>query len=425
LIAAGLLALWTTATDAPPPAPFPPPGSTWEDVGSRPVTPRFFDVNKYKAELDNPGAIHIPGTNVALYVGGFAWLDVIADLDKIGNPNQVVVSSIPVGGGTGHTGSELTARQSRLFIETDWRWKHLPLWAYLEVDFFDPQNDITLHIRHAFGAVGGPDTVHLFAGQSWTAFMDATSFPSQLDYAGPVGVVNVLQPQVRLVVPLIPYETKPDGSARGLEWLLSIEAPNPQITIPAGEQGTTFAWWPDLVTALRWDHPYGHVLAALVFRELGVVPVTGGNVATLGYGGNVAGVLTHFWGNDQFLGSLGGGRGLAQYFAGSQGLNLDAFLQPDGSLVAPTLIGMMIGYQHFIWHDRFSVTGIYSLLQLYDLGAGTDATFARGQYVGVVPQYFPAKRLMVGMEYIFGQRTNRDGQAAADNRIQASMQVKF
>jgi hypothetical protein len=301
----------------------------------------------------------------------------------------------------------------------------VPLWSYLEVDFFDPQNDVTLHIRHAFGAVGQVDSVHLYAGQSWTLFMDATSFPSQLDYAGPVGVVNVLQPQVRLVVPLIPYQTKPDAGARGLEWLLSIEAPNPQITIPAGEQGTTFAWWPDLVTALRWDHRYGHVLAAAAFRELGVVPVTGGNVATLGYGGNVGGTLTHFWGNDQFLWGLGGGRGLARYFAGSQGLNLDAILQPDGSLVAPTQIGMMVAYTHFIWHDRFSLTGIYSLLQLFDLGAGTDATFARGQYAGAVFQYFPAKRLMVGMEYLFGQRKNRNGETAADNRLQASMQVKF
>jgi len=85
----------------------------------------------------------------------------------------------------------------------------------------------------------------------------------------------------------------------------------------------------------------------------------------------------------------------------------------------------MVGYQHFIWHDRFSLTGIYSLLQLYNLGAGADATFERGQYAGAVLQYFPARRLMVGMEYVFGQRKNRDGQSASDNRLQASMQVKF
>ena len=33
--------------------------------------PSFFDVNKYRADPNNPGAIHIPGTTVAIYIGGF------------------------------------------------------------------------------------------------------------------------------------------------------------------------------------------------------------------------------------------------------------------------------------------------------------------------------------------------------------------
>ena len=67
-----------------------------------------------------------------------------------------MVSSIPVGGGTGNTGSELSARQSRIFIETDAPWSVAPLMAYVEVDFFDPQNQSDLHIRHAFGASASP-----------------------------------------------------------------------------------------------------------------------------------------------------------------------------------------------------------------------------------------------------------------------------
>jgi hypothetical protein len=55
----------------------------------------------------------------------------------------------------------------------------------------------------------------------------------------------------------------------------------------------------------------------------------------------------------------------------------------------------------------------------------TDTTFARAQYAGAVFQYFPGSRLMLGMEYVFGQRQDRDGQTAADNRLQTSMQVRF
>jgi len=77
-------------------------------------TPEFFDVNKYRADPDNPGAIRVPGTNVAIYIGGFAQLDLISDLQVIAEADKFAVASIPVGGGTGNTGSQLSARQSRV-----------------------------------------------------------------------------------------------------------------------------------------------------------------------------------------------------------------------------------------------------------------------------------------------------------------------
>ena len=387
-------------------------------------TPSFFDVNKYRADPDNPGAIRVPGTNVAIYIGGFAQLDLINDINVIGNPDQFVVASIPVGGGTGNTGSELSARQSRLFVETDAPWSVAPLLAYVEVDFFDPQNQADLHIRHAFGAIGRPDGIRLLGGQTWTSFMDATVFPSQLDYAGPVGLVNVQQPQLRLIVP-VKRKTSPAGQPTGLDWLVALEAPDPQITVPMGTQATGYSRWPDLVTTLRWDHGYGHVLVSGLFRQVGVLPAAGARTATLGYGGNCTGRLTGFWGKDEFLWSVGGGRGVARYFAGSNGLDLDAFLQPSGQLSATSLVGMMGSYQHYFWADRLSVTAIYSLLHLFNLQAGTDATLQQSQYVGAVFQYFPNKRFMTGIEYLFGQRENRNQETGSDNRLQLSTQVKF
>ena len=391
----------------------------------RSPTPSFFDVNKFKADPNNPGAVRVPGTNVALYIGGFAQLDVMNDFKVIGNPDQFVVASIPVGGGTGNTGSELTARQSRLFIETDAPWAVAPLMAYVEVDFFDPQNESLLHIRHAFGAIGRPDGVRLLVGQTWTLFMDATVFPSQLDYAGPVGLVNVQQPQARLIVPIGHRQESSTANGQGLQWMLSIEAPGAQLTIPMGTEATPYSGWPDLVTALRWDHGHGHLLGSGVFRQLGVLPSGGARTATLGYGGSLTGRLTGFWGKDEFLWSVAGGRGIARYFAGSNGLDLDAFLQADGLLSAPNLLGGMGSYQHDFWGDRLSLTAIYSILQLYDLQAGVDTTLQRLQYVGAVLQYFPSKRIMFGLEYLYGQRENLNRATASDDRLQASTQVTF
>ena len=208
-------------------------------------TPSFFDVNKYRSDPGNPGAIRVPGTNVAIFIGGFAQLDVISDLNVIGNPDQFVPSSIPVGASHGQHGFELSARQSRVFIETDAPWSFAPLMAYVEVDFFDPQNQNDLHIRHAFGAIGRPNGLRLVGGHTFTSFMDATVLPNQLDYAGPAGFANVQQAQARLIVPIDRTTTR-TGSQSGSSGCSSIEAPNPQITLPMNTQGTGYSRWPDL-----------------------------------------------------------------------------------------------------------------------------------------------------------------------------------
>lgn len=397
---------------------------TADDGRQASPTPSFFDVNKYRADPGNPGAIRIPGTNVALYIGGFAQLDVMSDINVSGNQDQFVVSSIPVGGGTGNTGVELSARQSRVFVETDAPWSVAPLMAYVEVDFFDPQNQVDFHIRHAFGAIGRPTGLRLIGGHTWTSFMDATVLPNQLDYAGPVGVANVLQAQARLVVPFnLTYN--PGGLPSGFEGLLSIEAPDPQITLPMNAQGTGYSRWPDLIATLRWDHGHGHLQLSGVFRQIGNLDATGDGTSKVGYGGSFTGRLAGFWGKDQFFWSVGGGRAVARYFAGSNGLNLDAFLQPDGQLSLPSLAAGMGSYTHTLWGDRLGLTGIYSFLHFFNLQAGTDTTFRQSQYVGGVLQYFPNKRFMTGIEYLFGQRADRNGNSASDNRLQVSTMVKF
>lgn len=387
-------------------------------------TPSFFDVNKYRADPGNPGAIAIPGTNVALYVGGFAQLDVIDDFNVIGNPDQFQVASIPVAGGTGDTGFALSARQSRVFIETDAPWDVAPLLAYVELDFFDPQNQSDFHLRHAFGAIGRAGQLRLVVGQTFTTFMDATVIPNQLDYAGPAGLANVIQAQARLMVPFARHTTA-DGASLGLEWDLAIEAPDAQLTVPMGTQATSYSRWPDLVTALRWDHARGHMMVSGVLRQLGIFPAGADRTSALGYGGNFTGSISHFWGQDHFLWAIGGGRGVSSYFAGSNGQNLDAFLTPGGTVSTASIVGAMGSYSHFLWSDRFALTATYSILQLFDLQAGSDTTLDRLQYAAGMLQFFPNKRFMTGVQVLFGQRRDRDGQSAADSRLQLSAQIRF
>ena len=176
--------------------------------------------------------------------------------------------------------------------------------------------------------------------------------PNQLDYAGPAGFANMQQAQARLIVP-INRTYEPIGQPNGLEWLFAIEAPDPQITLPMNTQGTGFLALARSGATLRWDHGHGHVQLS------GVVPP---DRESERHGrSDVQGRLRRqlhrpaggLLGQGPFLWAVGGGRAVAHYFAGTNGLNLDAFLQPDGSAVAAEPRRRDGSYTHYLASDRF------------------------------------------------------------------------
>src|SRR6185436_12491012 len=157
------------------------------------VTPPEFDTLKYVAEGDFPGSISIPGTNISIQIGGFVQLDAITDSNTIGSKDSFIVSSIPtVNESAGQT--NFSARQTRLFIKTEAPTNWGQLVTYLEGDFFGPDGT-DFRLRHAYGEIGNK---HKFlAGQTWSTFMDASTYPAIFDYQGPNGMILVRQPMLR------------------------------------------------------------------------------------------------------------------------------------------------------------------------------------------------------------------------------------
>jgi hypothetical protein len=159
---------------------------TLEEGQARLTTPDFFDLNKFSAEGDFPGSVRIAGTKTSFQIGGYVQLDAIFDTDRIDNDDGFVVSSIPTGGEkTGAGNSNFSVRQTRLFLKTQTptnNWENLV--TYIEIDFMGADGTEP-RLRHAYGQVGGD--YQLLAGQTWTAFQDATVFPAVLDAQGPAG----------------------------------------------------------------------------------------------------------------------------------------------------------------------------------------------------------------------------------------------
>jgi hypothetical protein len=392
---------------------------TLEGGQPRLTTPDFFDVNKYVSEGDFPGSFLIPGTKTSFQIGGFVQLDAIFDGDAIGNDDAFVVSSIPTGG-TGNLAAgntNFSVRQTRLFLKTQTptsTWGNLV--TYIEIDFFGTDGTEP-RIRHAYGQIG--DKFQLLAGQTWSAFQDATVFPSTLDFQGPPGIITSRRPQVRL---------RREWSD-GWTGVIAIEDPSSEITVPAGDAGEKSTPYPDLAGNVRWAPDWGHLQLSGVLRLLQFDPDVGPRESDLGYGLNLTGSIKTIKLDDKHtdavLFQIAGGNGIARYINDTNGLGLDGvIIAPGADLDGLEIIAGMVAYQHW-WHPKWGSTVGYSFVKVDNAFGEAPSDYHSGQYAVANLRYYPTERVMLGGEVLYGIREDNDGSTGDDLRLQFSVQYRF
>ena len=382
------------------------------------TTPDFFDVNKYASEGDFPGSFRIPGTKTSFQIGGFVQVDALFDADRIGDKDAFVVNTIPTGdtgGGSGNT--NFSVRQTRLFLKTqtptaDWG----NFVTYVEIDFFGTDGTEP-RIRHAYGQLG--DKFQFLAGQTWSAFQDATILPAVLDFQGPTGVITSRRAQARIR----------QQFSDNLSAVLSIEDPKSELQTPTGFAGQTANPYPDIDANVRWAPDWGHLQLSGVLRYLQFDPDVGARESEVGYGLNLTGSLKTFRVDDkhidQLLFQLAGGNGIARYINDTGGLGLDAVLSaPGDSLDGLPAYSGMLAYQHW-WATKWASTAGYSIVSIDNDSAEPGSDYHRGQYVVFNLRYFPADRVMLGGEVLYGIREDKDGDSGEDIRLQFSAQYRF
>jgi DcaP outer membrane protein len=392
---------------------------TLEGGQPRLTTPDFFDVNKFASEGDFPGSFLIPGTKTSFQIGGFVQLDTIFDTKPIGNEDAFVVNTIPTrgGGDEGSGDTNFSIRQTRLFLKTQSptkEWGNLV--SYIEVDFFGTDG-AEPRIRHAYGQIG--DKFQLLAGQTWTAFQDATIFPAALDFQGPAGIITSRRPQLRV------------RQEFDKQWVgvISIEDPNSELTTPAGEAGEDSTPYPDLAGNIRWNPDWGHVQLSGVLRMLQFNPDVGGRQSVVGYGLNLTGSIKTFRVDDKHIDSvlyqLAAGNGITRYINDTGGLGLDAVLAtPGGSLEGLNAVAGVLAYQHW-WATKWASTFGYSVVALDNVGGEPGSDYHSGQYALLNLRYYPADRVLIGGEVLYGIRSDNDGNSGDDLRLQFSVQYRF
>jgi hypothetical protein len=353
------------------------------------------------------GFLVIPNTDTLIRIGGYAKLDAIADARAAGDEDQFVTSSIPVGSSHRDASNfNLHAKQTRFSFEARRPTTHGNLRFYLENDFFGSSDGYQFRLRHAYGQLG-----NTYAGYGYATFMDADSLPDTLDFAGPGGAGYLLVAGIH------------HSFAMGKDNTLTVAAEDPDAQLAGTTDDTVSAnRLPDVTVTARLERDWGHLQLGGVARSLGYDGDQRDD-RRFGGGAQLSGSAT-VGEQDLVLFGLLGGKGLSRYTADLTGSGLDAVIGLDGRLHALSLHGGFVGYTHY-WSPLWRSNLIYGQLTMARNAALAADAFRQSRYGVFNLIWSPAPSWTMGMELLYGQLEQQDGQRGDTMRLQGSLQYNF
>jgi hypothetical protein len=366
------------------------------------------------------------GDGKSFEVYGFAQADFVQDFKRV-NPNwddTLRPSRIPTTEGEfgGDGQSIIGVRQSRFGVKASLPTGGQTLKTMFEIDLFGvgvDEGQTTIRLRHAYGEWG-----QWLAGQTHSLFMDIDVFPNTIDYWGPSGMVFLRNPQIRWT-PL----------AGANAFAVAIEKPSDDID--AGEFRTVDPGLldlqsdeelPDLTAQFRAQRDWGHVQLGGILRRIGVENVADpANIQEgddLGWGLNLS-TNVKVGARDVIRASVVYGEGIASYM-NDGGVDLAPSSADPLTAEAESveLTGLVLYYDHW-WNDRLSSAIGYSSTEVDNLAGQSADAFKKGQYASANLLYYPADRILVGAELLWGEREDFDGDSGDDVRLQISFKYNF
>lgn len=385
-------------------------------------------------------AVAVADDQRSFEIYGFAQLDWIQDTKRM-DPSWVDAfrpSKIATPEGEFGTNGEssLSVKQSRLGVKGSLpTGDHAPPVNFrFEIDLFGTGVDAgqtTLRLRYAYGEWGP-----ILAGQSTSLFMDLDVFPNTVDYWGPDGMVFVRTPQIRWT----PFRDGKSWFSVALEKTSNdVDAGNIRLIeeFQNGEvRGKQVV--PDLTAQYHMGADWGHLQLAGILRDIAYEyrqnpSEAYKNGSETGWGVNLSGTLNTF-GKDKILWQVVHGNGIASYMNdGGMDMAPTATYPVVVNPLAPTpalsaeavpLTGATLYYDHY-WSEMWSSSIGYAFNQVSNTNFQAPEAYHKGQYASVNLLMYPAPKVMLGVELLWGQRTDNDGTTGKDGRFQFTAKYNF
>jgi hypothetical protein len=409
------------------------PGSRAEEVAE--LQKSLDDPSNTIYDADFPGAWYLPGTTAAMKIGGYVNLSLVNSFSPMLIQDRFIVGSIPPDGESvpgAVEGTSVSADQTRLNLEYREQTRLGEVRAFIEGDFRGDSDSGTTEIfrlRHAFGQFRA-----ILVGKTWSTLMDVDARPEEVDVEGMNGQILLRHSQIRWTPKF------------GEKWELKLALEDPVTDV---SNGTSERSRGDLIASVvrmplgplgRWNYRVGFVLRDL--QATGSIPDPEGGLmtttdSTTGWGVTTGGRQpVTWWGEGDFLlWQLSYGQGLGHYINDLSTIGGgDAVFDPDGKLHALPVFAGYLSYQH-LWPKRFKfmknwpgilrsnfTIGVVDIGN-FDFQDGSDYNRTIRASANLI--YNPTTNVQLGMEFLWGERRNKNESKGTASQLQFAARYSF
>lgn len=301
------------------------------------------------------------------------------------------------------------ARQSRFGIQGDANTKVGSIKTYIEVDFASSSSSY-FRLRHAFAEWG-----FFKLGYTWSTFMDNAALPTTVEFEGPNSALLKRHGIVR-------FERK-----IGTENIfgIGIEVPESDFYNPADTliEGRRTQGIFDVASRYKWFTKKGHVQLAGVLRRIDFLKE--GSMHVL-YGWGIA-LSSAIYLNPKhsIFGQYSIGEGIAHYYVGFSGRELDAIYNPNtNSMLLKPIHGGYVNYR-YNYNPKVIFSLTFGLSYVSTRAFEPSDAFKSSQYGAINGFYSPIETVNLGLELTTGRRTNKDNAHGNARRVSFIAQFSF
>ena len=349
---------------------------------------------------------------------GFVRVVGTMDFGNVQNSSEFIPSLIPIYPNAKEQVPRffMDARQSRIAFEGKYTLHNKKdFYIYVEADFYDKESRYikVFRLRHAYAQYS-----HFLVGQYWSAALNQSALPQQVDLEGPSSVASIRTPQIRYTL-----NKKHIKIAASVESHLGNYTPYPNI-----DDNINFQIAPDVIGYFQFHGKWGNIRLTGIYRNISYTDSLNINVEYLNGWGVVFSGYNNFNSRkgikNKFYYSFVYGQGISNYLIEYNSRLYDAMPNKNNNMEMMPVYGGFIAMKH-AWATRLQSNIILGYTKTINANFKNDNLIDETIYSSINLLYTADDRIDIGAEFLYGKKTNQVNDFGEGYRIQLVTVLNF